>query len=220
MSLVVYCDIYHDFISFGNRYDKIKLILTIGEIYMAKNPRKQIIINEILFWKQNKLLPEHYCDFLMTLYTEGENVHFDHKISHKKSLMAKEKRKNFIYSFFLLLLVIILLFSLIYMAKFIWIVSLFIGIVSILFMISSFIFSRKNFILSAVLQVGAALLILGLSVKVSVSYFPENQLLLYILLIANCAMWIISGIKLKLVYFTISGVLCVIAIISFILFFS
>ncbi|PKC51915.1 hypothetical protein RhiirA1_482678 [Rhizophagus irregularis] len=36
------------------------------------NTRKQIILNEILFWKQNKLLPEHYCDFLMTLYTEGE----------------------------------------------------------------------------------------------------------------------------------------------------
>lgn len=35
------------------------------------NPRKKIILNEILFWKQNKLLPEHYCDFLAALYTEG-----------------------------------------------------------------------------------------------------------------------------------------------------
>ena len=39
-----------------------------------ENPKKQIILNEILFWKQNKLLPEQYCDFLLKLYTEGEDI--------------------------------------------------------------------------------------------------------------------------------------------------
>ena len=29
------------------------------------NQRKQIILNEITFWKKNKLLPERYCNFLM-----------------------------------------------------------------------------------------------------------------------------------------------------------
>ena len=33
--------------------------------------RKQIIIKEIGYWKNNKLLPEQYCDFLLALYTEG-----------------------------------------------------------------------------------------------------------------------------------------------------
>jgi hypothetical protein len=36
-----------------------------------KNPKTQIILQEIQHWKKNKLLPEHYCDFLITLYTEG-----------------------------------------------------------------------------------------------------------------------------------------------------
>lgn len=36
--------------------------------------RKQIILSEIDFWKQNNMLPEHYCDYLFTLYTEGEEV--------------------------------------------------------------------------------------------------------------------------------------------------
>lgn len=186
---------------------------------MANSPRKQIILNEILFWKQHKLLPEHYCDFLMRLYTEGEEIQFDNKINHKKSYMAKQNRKYKITSVFLLLIVAILLVSLFFVVKFIWIISLVLGFIAVFFMVSSFIFSRKNFFLSAVLQVGAALLILGLSVKVSTAFFPENQLLLCIMLIANCAMWIISGVKLKLIYFTISGSLGILAIISYILFF-
>lgn len=33
--------------------------------------RKQTIIHEIKYWKTNHLLPTHYCDFLLALYTEG-----------------------------------------------------------------------------------------------------------------------------------------------------
>lgn len=43
--------------------------------------RKQVLILEINSWKQNNLLPGHYCDFLLALYTEGQqNVN---KSSHK-----------------------------------------------------------------------------------------------------------------------------------------
>ncbi|MEH6940009.1 hypothetical protein V7056_19515, partial [Bacillus sp. JJ664] len=34
--------------------------------------RKQIIIKEIKFWKENRMLPEQYCDYLLSIYTEGE----------------------------------------------------------------------------------------------------------------------------------------------------
>lgn len=33
--------------------------------------RKATIIHEIKYWKDNHLLPAHYCDFLLALYTEG-----------------------------------------------------------------------------------------------------------------------------------------------------
>ena len=36
--------------------------------------RKQIIINEIIYWKKNRMLPEHYCDFLLALYTKGNGL--------------------------------------------------------------------------------------------------------------------------------------------------
>ena len=34
--------------------------------------RKKIILNEILYWKQNRMLPDTYCDYLLALYSEGE----------------------------------------------------------------------------------------------------------------------------------------------------
>ncbi|MBO8164090.1 MAG: hypothetical protein H0Z34_10280 [Brevibacillus sp.] len=34
--------------------------------------RRKIIVNEINNWRKNQLLPEHYCIFLLNLYTEGE----------------------------------------------------------------------------------------------------------------------------------------------------
>lgn len=33
--------------------------------------RRATIIHEIKYWKDNHLLPSHYCDFLLALYTEG-----------------------------------------------------------------------------------------------------------------------------------------------------
>lgn len=34
--------------------------------------QRQIILKEIQHWKESKLLPAEYCDFLMNLYTEGD----------------------------------------------------------------------------------------------------------------------------------------------------
>ncbi|TYS59242.1 hypothetical protein FZC74_10940 [Sutcliffiella horikoshii] len=36
--------------------------------------RKETIIQEIKYWKRNRLLPDQYCDYLLALYTEGEGV--------------------------------------------------------------------------------------------------------------------------------------------------
>ncbi|WP_067727389.1 hypothetical protein [Oceanobacillus damuensis] len=41
--------------------------------------RIAVIINEIKYWKEHRLLPETYCDFLLALYTKGEAVEEDDK---------------------------------------------------------------------------------------------------------------------------------------------
>ena len=56
--------------------------------------KKEIILNEIGFWKKNKLLPEHYCDFLTALYAQGEQI--EEKDNTSKAVLAKEKKKNIV----------------------------------------------------------------------------------------------------------------------------
>ncbi|MFB1050791.1 hypothetical protein [Paraliobacillus sp. JSM ZJ581] len=34
--------------------------------------KKSVIIKEIHYWKENHLLPEKYCDYLLALYTQGD----------------------------------------------------------------------------------------------------------------------------------------------------
>ncbi len=36
--------------------------------------KKEIIIREIQQWKQSRLLPGEYCDFLLALYSQGEGI--------------------------------------------------------------------------------------------------------------------------------------------------
>ncbi|ENH97495.1 hypothetical protein J416_05773 [Gracilibacillus halophilus YIM-C55.5] len=36
--------------------------------------RKELIIEEIKYWKSHQLLPAQYCDFLLALYTEGNQT--------------------------------------------------------------------------------------------------------------------------------------------------
>lgn len=52
--------------------------------------RKQIILSEIEYWRRNKLIPEHYCLFLLNLYREGDAIEEEgtpvHKISFWQAL--------------------------------------------------------------------------------------------------------------------------------------
>lgn len=179
------------------------------------NPRKKIILNEILFWKQNKLLPEQYCDFLMTLYTEGNDDELDQEISHKKAVKSKEKRRTMMIYLLVLLVSIALLVILFMNSQVTEIMILLIGVLSIAFIISAFKLGRKKNMLAPLFQVSAALLIFGFSVKISLTYFEQKEWVLYTLLIANCLLWLLSGLKLKLLYFTVSGALGLIVLIGY-----
>lgn len=36
--------------------------------------RRQIIVKEIDYWRRSKLLPDHYCDFLLNLYADQDTI--------------------------------------------------------------------------------------------------------------------------------------------------
>lgn len=178
------------------------------------NQRKQIILNEITFWKQNKLLPEHYCDFLMTLYTEG-NQEDEKQISNAKhSVKGQEKRKGK-WMFIVFPLLAIVLFTLLFAIDSVWLTVIPATIMAIGIFIATFYFAKKNGHLTSILYISGALVLFGLSVKMCLNFFPGNNLAMYSVLIGNCIFWFLSGIKLKLIYFTISGLLGIIAIIVY-----
>ena len=177
------------------------------------NNKKTIILNEVLFWKQNKLLPEHYCDFLMTLYSEGNET--ETEINHKKAVKAKEQRLKIILGISLSVLALILITLLLLMTNYVWIVMLLAGIAACGMIISTYRLAKKNALITPILQVIAALLILALSVKGSLTYFANQLIVLYLLLLVNCIMWLVTGIRLKLMYFTLSGVLGLLILIGY-----
>lgn len=179
------------------------------------NPRKKIIMNEILFWKQNKLLPDHYCDFLMTLYSEGSEVELEEEISHKKSIKAQEKNKKLLLSLTAVLLSFVLMAILFYVSALIWLVAGAVAAIAIFMLIWAYRWSAKKNMLAPILHVSSALLIFSLCVKVWSEYFPENPLLLLGLLIMNCLLWVFTGFKFKLYYFIVSGIVGLIVLIGY-----
>ena len=176
------------------------------------NPKKQIIMNEITFWKQNKLLPEHYCDFLMTLYSEGNN---EQEITGnaKNAVRNVEKRKKWSFaSFFPIIAVIIIL--LLFTIQFEWVVIAVAAVFALACLIGAIYFAQKNKVLATMLQLATALSLLGVTLKICTTYFTGNNEMLYILLLLNCLLWLLSGIIMKIIYFTLSGILGGIVIIS------
>ncbi|RKJ38670.1 hypothetical protein D7X33_37020 [Butyricicoccus sp. 1XD8-22] len=183
------------------------------------NTRKQIILNEILFWKQNKLLPEHYCDFLMTLYTEGE-VEPEENVSHKKAVKAKEKRNFNLFSTLLVLVALVLLVLLFTVNQLFVLFIIVISILTILSIVGAIIYTKRKNLLGPIFQIVLALFIFGLSVKISIVFFDNHPIVLFVILMINCLLWLVAGILSRLMYFTISGSLGIIVLIGYKLFFS
>ncbi|WP_339198331.1 hypothetical protein MKY27_05365 [Solibacillus sp. FSL R5-0449] len=176
------------------------------------NPKKQIIMNEIKFWKQNKMLPEHYCDFLMTLYSEG-NQQEEIEGKSKNAVINVEKRKNRSISMFFPISAIVIML-LLFTMQFEWVVIAVAAVFAAGCLIGAIYFAKRNHVMAVMLQLATALSILGVTLKVSTTYFAGNNEILYIILIVNCVFWLVSGLMLKIIYFTISGILGLIAIIA------
>jgi membrane-associated HD superfamily phosphohydrolase len=179
--------------------------------------RKEIILNEILFWKQNHLLPAHYCDFLMALYAQGESVDEKYEVKDSKSILAKEKKKKIIVLTLILVItftVLVLLFTMNTLSIIPIVVSCMLAVVLLIVAIK---LSHKT-ILMPIIFISSALLILGLSFKIWLVYFSDNPFILLGLVSGNCLVWFISGLLLKLPYFTLSGAIGFLLVIVFILF--
>ncbi|MEK4028782.1 hypothetical protein MKZ02_09530 [Pseudobacillus sp. FSL P4-0506] len=174
-----------------------------------KDEKKHIIIKEIYFWKENHMLPDHYCDYLLTLYTQGEELPEN---AVKKS---SSKRLTVISLLASLFFVFISLFVL-YFTELSFPLQMTILAAFVVLLISLAIyFSKKGFFLPF-LYVAAAVLFLILTVEWHEKIWGENSNTLYGLLFLHCIIWWITGRKLGQIYFTISAWLGIILLIVFI----
>ncbi len=80
----------------------------------VKDEEKQIIVNEINKWREGRLLPSEYCDFLLNLYSEGERSGIPEPVEvetkPKTSIMKRVKRTAVIV-FVMLAMVCLALFA-------------------------------------------------------------------------------------------------------------
>ncbi|WP_139148910.1 hypothetical protein [Alkalicoccus daliensis] len=70
--------------------------------------RSKIIVQEINKWKESRLLPETYCEFLLSLYLEGDKEATADPAVLKKRKWFNKKKTIFLLGAFLLLCTVII----------------------------------------------------------------------------------------------------------------
>ena len=178
--------------------------------------RKQIIVNEIAFWKQHKMLPDHYCDFLTSLYTGGESEQPERTIDVKQSILAKE-RKAIINKYLFFPLLAIGLLVVLQFVPIVWLSITIGGIVGLIISFYGIRFAMKKHIAAPLLHVSGALLLLWVSVQIATKYFTGSNIALYVVLCVNCAAWIYLGLWQKIIYFTLAGGLGIAVVLGFLI---
>jgi hypothetical protein len=165
--------------------------------------RKDLIIKEIKLWKKSKLLPEHYCDFLLTLYTEGEE-------EIKKSKVPSNYKEIVIALLLISLLPATLL--VIYFTEMFFVLQMPIFIIFIIICLISSIF-LKNYFLKQLSYIMFALIFLITTIEISEYFFSKNVIVLGATILFNCAIWTLAGIKMKQKYFIFAGIIGVVLLI-------
>lgn len=164
--------------------------------------RKQTIVNEIRYWKKNRLLPKEYCDFLLALYTEGEGE----AVGENETASKERKRRpwNILMLAFTLFL-LPLSFLVIYFTEMDMIMQT--GLLSsfvALALFYSWRLKRKASEQYHLPLIVGLLIALLLSVFVAHSQFPNNWSV-YGVVSFHCALWAWIGRRLELPYLLISS---------------
>ncbi|MGF2617116.1 hypothetical protein FZC84_04610 [Rossellomorea vietnamensis] len=171
----------------------------------TKNQKTNIIINEILFWKQNKMLPEQYCDYLLALYNQGNEVEEN----------VTEKSKFSFVSFTAILIIALIPISLfvIYFTELSFVLQTAILTGFVVILIFAGIYYSNKEIMSSIIYITVALIMLLQSIHIAEAFFQGDKLITYFLLFFNCIAWIVCGSYLKLLYFTLGGTIGIVLLV-------
>lgn len=165
--------------------------------------RKKIIVAEIQYWKKNKLLPAHFCDFLLTLYTKGEEEPAIAQ-ADKQAIENKEKKTMHNRVFLLGAIGAILLTLLFLMDDWAIYLSPLVFLYAMLLLLGGRMFST-TYDARPILATVGSILLLAASLHTWQVFFPSNTLVLIGALILNCVTWLGLGKYLKMLVFSIAG---------------
>lgn len=159
--------------------------------------RKEIIIKEIQYWRENKLLPEQYCNFLLALYTEGDS-------SQNRPSNQSRQGLVFVLSFLIFLGAVVTYFT---ELSFSLQTSLYALILLSQFVLTNHSRRKLNFTFPL-----TVLLLVALFVTVdTVTYWLRgNNVALMTAVLFNCCIWYIVGKRLRLIYFKAASILGII----------
>lgn len=174
--------------------------------------RKKIIIDEIKHWKKSRLLPDHYCNFLLTLYSEGEEI---------SEVTTRNNSSNQFKQIIIMTIGLVffgLSFLVIYFTDFSPILqtglTVFFSIV--MFGLASYVKRFSTRFIHLYILLGALVLFLATIHGVS-AIFPGQQMAIATAVIITCIAWVVIGKKYKLNYLVISGIVGLIIVIYFII---
>lgn len=177
--------------------------------------RKRIIISEIKYWKHNRLLPAHYCDFLITLYAQGEEGH-QQEVKVSESILVKEKKKLNRTILLLTLLAAVISGGMFFFIQYPEATMTLAALFAVIFLLST-LRKKANQALAPFIYIIVSFMLLLMSLKLWFVFFEGHTMLLLGLLMLNCSLWLFAGRLLKLLYFTISGTAGLLLIIGFLL---
>ncbi len=164
----------------------------------STHSRQAVIINEIKFWKQNNMLPDQYCDYLLALYSKGEE---------NLSNPSPEKGKFQPYYMTILLSSVVMFISLfvIYFTELSVVLQTAILTGFVVLLMGSGIYYTKKKVSTVFFLIAAAFIILLLSISIVEEVFDGSPFIAYAALFLNCILWLALGLKRRLIYFTLSG---------------
>lgn len=147
------------------------------------------------------MLPEHYCDFLLALYEQGEGE--DHPPQKNRPILLARSSKSLYLQIIMVIVTIGALFVMFTVSSII--ASTVLAIVIAFLLIFTVANLMKKSIMAPVMYVLIALLLLGFSLKLWLLYFSDRPDVLIGIMISHCILWMIAGKYLRQIYLLISG---------------
>jgi hypothetical protein len=174
--------------------------------------KRKIIINEIEHWRRNHLLPSHYCDFLLNLYTEGEAAGKGEREARNQTAATGEALPAFsmpklewkwVSS---ALFMIVLLYLAFHFTDFTFTMQMtLIGFLTLLFYVLGFIKEKSSLSSHLFLGLASILLVLGGVYPLTLHGYRHTAILLF--LTAACLIWYATGIFAGKRYFSFCALL-------------